>query len=75
MKAAYCGVEEMSQGGPTGRVLEVLEMDLRDAGGNVLQSGKPGTWAFNHCRWQVPVKRVATKTGGEIGHSDVMCDC
>jgi hypothetical protein len=68
------GVEIMGREGPTGEFREVLEMRLEDYGGNVLQEGKAGSWAFDHCKWRIPVRRVATKLGVEIASAEYLCD-
>lgn len=54
----------------SGDFREVLELDVRDHGGNVLWRGKAG----GNPNFRIPVRLVATKLGGEVASGDILCD-
>ena len=62
------GTETLGPDGPTGDVVEVLEISITDYGDNELWRGTPG----DEPEFRVPVHRVATKTGRQIQDADVV---
>lgn len=61
----YCS-EVLAADGPTGEFVEVLELAVRDYGGNELWRGRPG----DEPTYQIPTKLVATKTGVPVCGAD-----
>jgi len=62
------GTEVLGNDGPTGIVVEVLELAISDYGDNELWRGTPGEAPEFH----VPTQCVATKTGRQIQDCDVL---
>jgi len=47
----------------SGTFAEVLELEIRDYGGNVLWSGPISSWHPKRVSFKIPTRRVATKLG------------
>ena len=64
------GVEVITGAGPSGTIVEALEIEILDGAGNVLWSGVPDDApTFN-----IPTRIFASKTGKKISNADKMCD-
>ncbi len=72
-KHTYYGVEIVGPEGPTGTFREVLEAEVQDYGGNVLASGKAGSW-LDVRRRTTGQRLVATKLGDEIASCTLLLD-
>ena len=54
--------------GPTGDLVEVLELAIHDHGDNELWRGRPG----EEPEYRIPTRKVATKTGDSVAHADAV---
>ena len=64
------GVEVITGAGPSGTIVEALEIEILDGAGNVLWSGEPN----DAPTFDVPTRIFASKTGQTISNADKMCD-